>query len=109
MSLPKGLAFEAWKIRNRTFEWPLGSFHFTPEVALLLVRYRDPNSLCSRQEALPMASIILPAGHSDYSESRPGRFGVYGGRYVPETLMAGLVELKREYGLAKADAAFQVV
>ena len=37
------------------------------------------------------------------------RLGVYGGRYVPETLMAGLVELKREYGLAKADAAFQVV
>ena len=51
-----------------------------------------------------MASIILPAVPS---ESRPGRFGVYGGRYVPETLMAALVELEREYGLAKADAAFQ--
>jgi tryptophan synthase beta chain len=51
-----------------------------------------------------MASIILPAVPS---ESRPGRFGVYGGRYVPETLMAALVELEREYDLAKADAAFQ--
>jgi tryptophan synthase beta chain len=55
------------------------------------------------QEAL-MASIILPAVPS---ESRAGRFGVYGGRYVPETLMAALVELEREYDLAKADAAFQ--
>jgi tryptophan synthase beta chain len=51
-----------------------------------------------------MASIILPAKPS---ESRPGRFGVYGGRYVPETLMAALLELEHEYETAKADAAFQ--
>jgi len=51
-----------------------------------------------------MASVILP---SVPSESRPGRFGIYGGRYVPETLMAALVELEREYNAAKADAAFQ--
>ena len=51
-----------------------------------------------------MASVILPAVPS---ESRPGRFGVYGGRYVPETLMAALVELEHEYEIAKADAAFQ--
>ena len=51
-----------------------------------------------------MASIILPASPS---ESRPGRFGVYGGRYVPETLMAALLELEHEYETAKADAAFQ--
>jgi len=51
-----------------------------------------------------MASIILPASPS---ESRPGRFGVYGGRYVPETLMAALLELEHEYEAAKADPAFQ--
>ncbi len=51
-----------------------------------------------------MASVILPTAPS---ESRPGRFGVYGGRYVPETLMAALLELEREYDVAKADAAFQ--
>jgi tryptophan synthase beta chain len=51
-----------------------------------------------------LASVILP---SVPSESRPGRFGVYGGRYVPETLMAALLELECEYDLAKADAAFQ--
>src|SRR6516165_9188178 len=50
-----------------------------------------------------MASVILP---SIPSESRPGRFGAYGGRYVPETLMAALLELEREYEAAKADAAF---
>jgi tryptophan synthase beta chain len=51
-----------------------------------------------------MASVILP---SAASESRPGRFGIYGGRYVPETLMAALLELEREYDIAKADVAFQ--
>jgi tryptophan synthase beta chain len=51
-----------------------------------------------------MPSIILPSAPS---ESRPGRFGIYGGRYVPETLVAALVELEREYDLAKADAVFQ--
>src|SRR5437016_4175783 len=51
-----------------------------------------------------MASIIHP---SIPSESRPGRFGVYGGRYVPETLMAALLELEHEYEAAKTDAAFQ--
>jgi tryptophan synthase beta chain len=51
-----------------------------------------------------MASIILPANPS---ESRPGRFGVYGGRYVPETLVAALDELERAYNEAKKDPAFQ--
>jgi len=37
----------------------------------------------------------------------PGRFGVYGGRYVPETLMAALDELDREYEKAKRDKKFQ--
>ena len=36
-----------------------------------------------------------------------GRFGVYGGRYVPETLMAALEELERAYDKAKGDARFQ--
>ena len=36
-----------------------------------------------------------------------GRFGPYGGRYVPETLMAPLEELERAYAAARADAAFE--
>jgi tryptophan synthase beta chain len=37
----------------------------------------------------------------------PGRFGPYGGRYVPETLMIPLLELERVYESARTDAAFQ--
>src|SRR5712671_7775273 len=41
------------------------------------------------------------------SAGEAGRFGVYGGRYVPETLMAALEELEREYERAKRDTRFQ--
>src|SRR5947209_12803013 len=37
----------------------------------------------------------------------PGRFGAYGGRYVPETLMAALQELEAAYEKAKRDKKFQ--
>ncbi len=53
---------------------------------------------------MSMASVILPAAPS---ESRPGRFGVYGGRYVPETLMAALLELEQAYAEAMADREYQ--
>jgi tryptophan synthase beta chain len=42
------------------------------------------------------------------ANSTPGRFGVYGGRYVPETLMAALEELERAYEKAKGDKKFQL-
>jgi tryptophan synthase beta chain len=46
------------------------------------------------------AQLTIPA-------SVPGRFGPYGGRYVPETLMVPLYELERAYEQAKTDPAFQ--
>jgi tryptophan synthase beta chain len=36
----------------------------------------------------------------------PGRFGPFGGRYVPETLVAALDQLAAEYEAARADAAY---
>jgi len=46
---------------------------------------------------------------SDLAPALPderGRFGPYGGQYVPETLMAALGELERAYREAQVDAAF---
>ena len=48
-----------------------------------------------------MSSILKSLSYS------PGRFGPYGGRYVPETLMVPLFELERAYELAKSDLSFQ--
>lgn len=36
-----------------------------------------------------------------------GRFGPYGGRYVPETLMPALLELEKEYAAARKDRGFR--
>ena len=36
-----------------------------------------------------------------------GRFGVYGGQFVPETLMTPLIELEKAYEEAKQDPSFQ--
>ena len=64
-----------------------------------------------------MATATVPksitrTGDTKYPKPRnsgetPGRFGPYGGRYVPETLMAALEELEREYKKAKRDRKFQ--
>src|SRR5437899_10745085 len=50
------------------------------------------------------AAMVSPAGPV---RSAAGRFGVYGGRYVPETLMAALEELEAAYAEAQKDPAFQ--
>ena len=36
-----------------------------------------------------------------------GHFGIYGGRFVAETLMPLILELEQAYAAAKADPAFQ--
>src|SRR5208282_6714389 len=50
-----------------------------------------------------MATATVSKGNKLTKASANGRFGVYGGRYVPETLMAALEELEREYEKAKRD------
>ncbi|QDE70934.1 tryptophan synthase subunit beta [Myxococcus xanthus] len=41
------------------------------------------------------------------TETAAGRFGRYGGRYVPETLVPALQELEEAYAAASADPAFR--
>ena len=51
------------------------------------------------QTGKPWSGGALPDTH--------GRFGEFGGQYVPETLMAALAELTEEYLAAKEDPGFQ--
>ena len=50
---------------------------------------------------------LSEAQNSSQLPDRQGRFGDFGGRYVPETLMAALDELESEYRKSQQDAAFQ--
>ena len=40
-------------------------------------------------------------------EMKKGRYGKFGGQYVPETLMTALIELEQAYEAAKEDPSFQ--
>ena len=48
---------------------------------------------------MPAATLTVPDTH--------GRFGPYGGRFVPETLMHALRQLTEQYEQARQDAEFQ--
>src|SRR6202161_3620099 len=48
-----------------------------------------------------------PAAKAKAPRTTPGRCGAYGGRYVPETLMAALQELEAAYAEARKDKAFR--
>ena len=54
-----------------------------------------------------MATATVTRAKKVSAKPVPGRFGAYGGRYVPETLMAALEELEREYEKVKRDKKFQ--
>jgi tryptophan synthase beta chain len=54
-----------------------------------------------------MATQTIRTHSTPAAGPRQGRFGPYGGRYVPETLMAALEQLEREYEKARRDRSFQ--
>ena len=49
----------------------------------------------------PQATPPNQSGGAKRARTAPGRFGAYGGRYVPETLMAALQELETAYAEAR--------
>jgi tryptophan synthase beta chain len=49
----------------------------------------------------------MTASAAGKMRSVDGRFGPYGGRYVPETLMAALEELEKEYAKVRRDKKFR--
>ena len=49
----------------------------------------------------------MPTTTTPKKKPAKGRFGPYGGRYVPETLMAALQELEAAYAEARRDKAFK--
>lgn len=53
-------------------------------------------------------SLVPAAAASKQVPDAAGRFGSFGGRYVPETLTRALDELTAEYAKAMADPTFQV-
>jgi tryptophan synthase beta chain len=53
-----------------------------------------------------MADVRADEAADGHGPDERGRFGPYGGRYIPEALIAALDELSAEYDKARLDPAF---
>ena len=83
-------------------------------VAVRGARAQQPRSSAvsiARRNTVVRAAIVDQPKKSIKEVQRPdttGRFGAYGGKYVPETLIPALLDLEREYAALATDQAFQV-
>src|SRR5260370_18950899 len=67
------------------------------------------DAMATGPSTLPISQCCKPQLHFT-TPSVPhmhGRFGPYGGRYVPETLMVALRQLTEQYELARDDPEFK--
>lgn len=62
----------------------------------------------ARKAAVRVQAVAAPASPKYQRPDANGRFGKFGGKYVPETLIPALEELEMEYKKAQADPSFQV-
>lgn len=65
---------------------------------------RMEQDIFRRKSILPHSALFPESG--DLPDDA-GRFGPFGGRFVPETLMAALAELEEAYAAARSDPSFQ--
>lgn len=74
--------------------------------------FRAPaSSLAQPKQRGMVAATAVAATERPTGMQRPdasGRFGKYGGKYVPETLITALAELEAAYAETKNDPAFKV-
>src|SRR5262245_33168550 len=104
--LTTGTGFSGTRSRR---QWPVGR---SAASWLLLKRQRGiatttgcdppPDDRTTRPS---MPALSPPPSLTHVPDAR-GRFGLYGGQFVPETLMAALEQLQFAYADAKADPAF---
>lgn len=70
-----------------------------------------PCVMRSSRRSLKVQAVAAPVERVSTRAQRPdntGRFGKYGGKYVPETLMPALEQLEIDYRAAMADPAYHV-
>ena len=73
------------------------------------LRQAVPRQQQQRATRQPTTCTMAPAEPTKLQRPGPdGRFGKYGGKYVPETLIVALAELEEAYAAASQDPAFLV-
>src|SRR4051794_13795598 len=95
----------------------IGNFRRKPKLNLFHLRTNDKAQVQTKSEKRYMEPGTHEQDMVVQGPDKPakppriravvGRFGGYGGRYVPETLMAALHELEAAYAAARKDRTFQ--
>ena len=86
---------------------------FNPEAMLKNEQPKQINQAARVKQTVNQAAHLLTnkkgATMADQPADQPtkGRFGIYGGQYIPETLMNAVIELEEAYEYYKNDPAFQ--
>ena len=86
---------------------------FNPEAMLKNEQSKQINQAARVNQTVNQAAHLLTnkkgATMADQPADQPtkGRFGIYGGQYIPETLMNAVIELEEAYEYYKNDPAFQ--
>lgn len=86
---------------------------FNPEAMLKNEQPKQINQAARVNQTVNQAAHLLTnkkgATMADQPADQPtkGRFGIYGGQYIPETLMNAVIELEEAYEYYKNDPAFQ--
>lgn len=63
----------------------------------------------SRVNRLRVTAVAAPPAIKPQRPDASGRYGKFGGKYVPETLIPALAQLEIDYKEAMADPAFKVM
>lgn len=63
----------------------------------------------TRANALRVSAVAAPPAPKYQRPDASGRYGKYGGKYVPETLIPALAQLEIDYKEAVADPSFKVM
>ena len=70
-------------------------------------RARRPTAAARRAERRERRMTVQQPNSFRTGPDERGHFGIYGGRFVAETLMPLILELEKAYAQAKADPTFQ--
>ena len=82
---------------------------FTGSTSLRKAAYRQQQQQrASRQMGGATTAVSAPPEPKLQRPDSTGRYGRFGGKYVPETLIVALEELEVAYNEARADPAFNV-
>ncbi|KAK8629464.1 hypothetical protein V6N13_078305 [Hibiscus sabdariffa] len=67
----------------------------------------DSAALTVKKPLSPVKSPVKTVGKTEILKNIPGKFGKFGGKYVPETLITCLGKLEAEFNLVLHDSEFQ--